>query len=244
MMESIFSGIGGVAGEVALALAPLVAIVAFFQVAYLKMSGRKLLRTAVGFLFTYLGLVLFLQGVHIGFMPIGEIMGRKLAALDANWVLVPIGLVLGFVVILAEPAVRVLIYQVEDVTSGFINKRIVLIFVCAGVASAVALAMAKVLLGIPLWYFIIPGYIIAFILTRYVNKEFIAIAFDSGGVATGPMTVTFLLSMIVGVAKELNGRDPLIDGFGMIAIVALMPILSLLLLGVFYRMKEKGNARR
>lgn len=244
MIAEMLDGFGATAKNVAMALLPLAIIVAFFQWRFLHMPRRRVLRTVVGFLFTFAGLVLFFQGVSVGFMPAGEELGMKLGALDYNWVLIPIGLVLGAAIILAEPAVRVLIYQVEDVTSGYVNHKIVLVFLCVGVAVAVAMSMLKVLYGIPLWYFLLPGYIIAFILTRFANAEFTAIAFDSGSVATGPMTVTFLMAIVVGVAKFLDGRNPIIDGFGMIAITALMPILSLLILGVIYRIKESKHAKQ
>lgn len=172
-------------------------------------------------------------------------MGMTIGSLDYNWILIPIGFLMGFAVIMAEPAVQVLAIEVEKASSGHINKKIMIYTLCIGVAFSVALSMIRVLTGISLWYFIVPGYIIALLMTKYVSSEFVAIAFDAGGAATGPMTVTFILSMTVGVAKQLEGRNPLMDGFGMVSLVALTPILSILILGVLYSRKEKlGDERR
>jgi hypothetical protein len=156
---------------------------------------------------------------------------------------VPIGFLLGFAVIMAEPAVRVLITEVEKSSGGHINKNILLYALCVGVAFSVSLSMIRVLTGISIWYFIVPGYLIALLLMRYVSSEFVAVAFDAGGAATGPMTVTFILSMTVGVAKQLENRDPLLDGFGMVSLVALAPILSILILGFLYHRRQKTYER-
>ena len=155
--------------------------------------------------------------------------------------MIPIGFLLGFTVTLAEPAVRILNSQVEKVSGGYINKTVMLYTLSIGVGISVALSMVRVIWGISLWYFVVPGYIIALILTRYISSEFVAIAFDAGGVATGPMTVTFILSMTVGVAKVIDGRNPLMDGFGMVSLVAMTPILAVLILGALYNRKGKKN---
>jgi len=183
--------------------------------------------------------VLFLHGVHVGFMPAGDSLGMALGDLDYNWILVPIGFILGFAVILAEPTVMVLVDQVEEASSGHINRKIMLYTLCFGVAVAVALAMLRVLLGISIWYFVVPGYVIALVLSKFSSPDFVAIAFDSGAAATGPMTVTFILAMTVGVAKQIPGRNPLMDGFGLVALVALAPTLAILILGFIYKRKEE-----
>lgn len=242
MIFGIFDGILDVAKDIFVALLPLEVIFALMQIFYLKLPKRQVRKIAKGFLLTNIGLVLFMQGVKIGFMPIGDSLGIKLGGLSYNWILVPIGFLLGFTAILAEPAVRILNAQVEEVSGGHINKNIMMIFLCIGVGISVALAMVKVLLGISIWYFIIPGYIICLVLSRFVSPNFVAIAFDSGGVATGPMTVTFILALTVGVAKVLDQRNPLMDGFGMVTLVALTPIISILILGVLYARKEKTDA--
>lgn len=240
---TIFEGFGHVLYEVAFALIPLLIFFLFFQVFILKLPKKKLLDIFIGMFLTFWGLAFFLQGVHIGFLPAGEAMGSILGQMEQVWMLVPIGFLLGFVATFAEPAVRILNHEVEKGSGGYIPQSVMLYTLSIGVALSIGLSFLRVLLGIPLWYFIIPGYIIALVLIRYSNRTFIAIAFDSGGVATGPMTVTFIVAMSVGIASVLEGRDPLLDGFGMIALVSLSPILSVLTLGLLYGRKEKENDR-
>lgn len=168
-------------------------------------------------------------------------MGRSLGALEYRWILIPIGFILGFFAVYAEPAVKVLIEQVEKVSAGYIPEKLLLYTLSFGVGISIALSMVRIIYGFSLWYFIVPGYIIALIMIRYSSKTFTSIAFDSGGVSTGPMTATFILAMFVGIATQIDGRDPLLDGFGMVALVALAPILSVLTLGILYSRKEKGQ---
>lgn len=241
MIGALFKDFHVVIKDVAIALSPLVVVFIFFQLYMLKLPKRQVIKIIKGVILTFVGLALFLQGVNIGFLPVGEMMGMAIGSLSYNWILIPIGFLLGFAVIMAEPAVRVLTTEVEKASSGHINRNIMLYTLCIGVAFSVALSMARVLSGISLWYFIVPGYIIALILTRFASSEFVAIAFDAGGAATGPMTVTFILSMTVGVAKQIEGRNPLTDGFGMVSLVALTPILAILILGFLYNRKEKSN---
>lgn len=242
-MIGLFDHMHMVMLEVAFALLPLVIAFIFFQIFLLKLPMKRIKRILQGLLLTYIGLVLFLQGVKVGYLPVGLMMGENLANLRFNWILIPIGLILGFATTLAEPAVRVLISEVEKVTGGHINKTLMLYSLCIGVAIAVMLSMIRVLAGINLLFFLIPLYITAFILSRFVSSDFVAIAFDSGGVATGPMTVTFILSLAVGAARQIEGRSVLMDGFGMVALVAIMPIVTILLLGLLYRIKEGASGR-
>lgn len=235
----IFKGFQQMMEEVAIALLPLVGLFLFFQFFFLKLSHRKLMDIAVGFILTFLGLSFFLQGVHIGFLPVGEMIGIDLGSIEFVWLLIPIGFILGFFAAYAEPAVQVLIQQVEKASGGYIPQKVLLYTVSIGVGISVALSMVRILLGFSIWYFILPGYIIALIMVKYSSKTFASIAFDSGGVATGPMTATFILAMFVGLASVTEGRDPLLDGFGMVALVALAPILSVLTLGILYSRKEK-----
>lgn len=245
IFSELFEGFGEVIIDVIIALMPIAVVFVLFQVFILKIPKKQIIKIIKGMIITFIGLTLFLQGVNAGFMPIGELMGMKIGAMEYNWVLIPIGFILGFVVIMAEPAVHVLIDQVEEASGGHVNKMVMQYTLCLGVAVAVALAMARVLYGISLWYFIAPGYLTALILTMKSKPEFIPIAFDAGGAATGPMTVTLILSMVVGVAKQLEGRNPLLDGFGMISLVALAPILAILVLGFLYGRKEKkSNAEK
>ncbi|RWZ60652.1 DUF1538 domain-containing protein [Halobacillus fulvus] len=244
MNIKVFYGFGHVIVDVAVALVPLLVLFLIFQFFFLKLPAQKLKDIFVGFLLAFLGLALFLQGVHIGFMPVGELMGEKLGAIDHIWILVPIGFVLGFVAIYAEPAVSVLIHQVEKESGGYIPQKVLLYTLSIGVGISIALSMVRIILGIPIWYFIVPGYILALVVVKYSSKTFTAIAFDSGGVATGPMTATFILALFVGIASVTEGRDPLLDGFGMVALVALAPILSVLTLGVIYKRKEDKQRDR
>jgi len=239
-----FEGFGHIMLEVAVALAPLIVFFFLFQIFYLKLPAVKVWNIIKGMGLTFLGLALFLQGVNVGFMPAGQAIGTILVQLPYNWILVPIGIVIGFLIVFAEPAIRVLNQEVEKVSGGYIPARVLLYTLCLGVSVAVGLAMLRILLGISLWWFIIPGYLIALILIRYTNKTFTAIAFDSGGVATGPMTATFVLALAVGVAEGLEGRDPLLEGFGLVALVALAPILSVLGLGLLYARKEAQYAKQ
>ncbi|PRX41516.1 uncharacterized protein DUF1538 [Planifilum fimeticola] len=235
----VWEGFGEVLWEVAMALFPMLIFFLFFHFFFLKLPKKKLKDIFVGMVLTFLGLALFLQGVHVGFMPAGEAMGQILVENTARWIVIPIGFILGFLAIFAEPAVRVLNQEVEKVSGGYIPAKVLLYTLSIGVAISVALAMLRILWDISLWYLVIPGYVIAFLIAFRSKKDFVSIAFDAGGAATGPMTVTFILSIAIGFASGMEGRDPLMDGFGMIALVALTPILTVLVLGLLYGRKEK-----
>ncbi|MCW3491168.1 DUF1538 domain-containing protein [Dethiobacter alkaliphilus] len=237
----VFAGFSHILLEVAAALLPLLVLFIFFQLIYLKMPVYKLKQIGIGLVLAFAGLSLFLQGVYVGFLPVGQKMGTALASLSYNWILIPIGFVLGFVATFAEPAVRVLNYEVEKASGGYIPQTLMLYTLSLGVAASIAVSMTRILLGLSLWPFIIIGYATVLIMTRFSTRTFTAIAFDSGGVATGPMTVTFISAVALGVATTLEGRDPLLEGFGMISLVALAPILSVLVLGLLYGRKEREN---
>ncbi len=241
MEIQIFAGFGETLVEVFLALIPLLLFFLFFQFFLLKLSGRKLLTIFKGIVLAFFGLALFLQGVYVGFLPAGEFMGEAMGSLPYNWILVPIGFILGLAATFAEPAVRVMGHEVERASAGYIPAQIILYTMSLGVAISIALSMWRILAGFPLWYFIIPGYGLVLILMFISDRTFVGIAFDSGGVATGPMTVTFILTMALGVAASVEGRDPLLDGFGMIALVALSPILTVLILGLLYGRKGREH---
>ncbi len=197
-----------------------------------------------GVLLAFVGLAFFLQGVYVGFFPVGLALGEVLGALMLPWGLILIGFLLGFVATVAEPAVRVLNYQVSRVSGGYIKEKVLLYTLSLGVAVAVALAMVRIIYGIPLLYILIPGYALALGLIRFCPPGFVSVAFDSGGVATGPMTVSFVMALAVGVAEAMEGRDPLIEGFGLIALVALAPILAVMILGLIYRERSEEDAGR
>jgi hypothetical protein len=229
-----------VAGEILLALAPILIIFLIANKKSSLVSRRSLRRILFGLLFTFVGLVVFLVGVFAGFMAMGSEIGLRIAALENKGYVVLLGFVLGFVTILAEPAVHVLTRQIEDVTSGYVRRRMVLLFLAIGVGTAVALSMVRIITpDLELWQYLLPGYVISLGLMFIVPKMFVGIAFDSGGVASGPMTATFILAYSQGAAESIESADVLIDGFGIIAMVAMTPIISLQILGLIYKIKSK-----
>ncbi len=229
-------------GEVALALSPILAFYLVFQAFILKLPKHVVERTLIGAAETFAGLVIFLTAVNVGFMPVGSFIGGAISSLDNNWVLIPIGMAVGFFIVAAEPAVHVLNEQVEDVTGGAISRKAMMIAMMIGMSLSVGLAMTRVLTGISIWYLIIPGYALALGLTFFAPKIFTAIAFDSGGVASGPMTATFLLPFAVGACEAVDGNI-LMDAFGVVAMVAMTPLVTIQILGAVYTVKEKQSAR-
>lgn len=235
--------------EIAVSLLPIIIFFGLFQIFSLKLEKRKLIKLVIGLVYTYIGLVLFLTGVNVGFMPAGNYLGQMIAALPWKWIIVPIGMLIGYFIVMAEPAVYVLMKQVEELTDGAIPGSAMKTGLSVGVAVSVGLAMIRVLTGISIFYLLIPGYGIALILSFFVPKIFTAIAFDSGGVASGPMTATFLLPLTIGVCTALGG-DIVSDAFGVVAMVAMTPLITIQVLGVIYRLQgrkkeellERGSA--
>ncbi len=224
--------------EVALALLPIVVFFLIFQIFFLKLRRLPLARILVGLLFTYAGLVLFLTGVNVGFSSLGTILGRTLGSGWTRYLLIPIAAVIGWFVISAEPAVHVLTSQVEEISAGAISKKAMRISLSIAIAAAMALAMVRVLTGISILWFIVPGYIIALVLSFFVPQMFTAIAFDSGGVASGPMTATFMLPLAMGACQAAGGNI-LTDAFGLVTLVAMMPLITVQITGVVYTIKRK-----
>ena len=226
--------------EVFLALSPIFLVFIIFQKISFKLSWKAVRRILFGLLFTFVGLILFLVGVNAGFMNVGRVVGYTIASMGNKSYIIVIGFILGFVTILAEPAVYVLTHQIEDVTSGYVKRKIILFTLSIGVGFAVALSMVRIVVpGIQLWYYLLPGYLLSLIMSYYSPKLFVGIAFDSGGVASGPMTATFILAFAQGAAESIEGASVLIDGFGMIAMVALTPIIALQVLGLIFKAKTK-----
>ena len=222
--------------EVALSLAPIALFFALFQIISLKLRRRQVARIAIGIFYTYIGLVLFLTGVNVGFMPAGSYLGAQIAALEYRWILIPIGMLMGWFIVQAEPAVHVLNKQVEEITSGAIPGKAMSTSLSVGVAVSIGLAMVRVLTGLSIFWLLIPGYLTAIVLSFFVPKMFTAIAFDSGGVASGPMTATFLLPFAQGACNALGGNI-VTDAFGVVAMVAMTPLLTIQILGLVYRIK-------
>ncbi|WP_074913023.1 DUF1538 domain-containing protein [Proteiniclasticum ruminis] len=226
--------------ESVIALSPLLVILLLLQKVVFKLQKRELRKMVNGFIYAFLGLVIFLIGVNGGFMDVGTTIGTKLALMENKGYIVVIGFILGVVTILAEPAVYVLTHQIEEVTSGYVKRIAVLVPLSLGVGAAVALSVVRILVpGIQLMHYLVPGYIISLGLMFIVPKLFVGIAFDAGGVATGPMTATFILAFVQGAANAFEGADLLVDGFGMIAMVAMAPIITLQLLGLVFQSKAK-----
>ncbi len=224
------------AREVLLSLVPILWVFLIFQWLTHRYHGLQIKRIIVGFGYTYIGLVLFLCGASVGFAPVGAYLGKELAGLSLRWILVPIGALIGYYIVKAEPAIQVLNHQVEAVTNGAISVKMMNRCMQIGVAASVGLAMLRVLTGISIQWFVIPGYIIALVLSRMVPDIFIGIAFDSGGVASGPMTSTFLLPLSIGVCEALGG-NLMTDAFGVVALVALTPLIAIQLMGLVYKLK-------
>ncbi len=248
ILVAYLENMGHVAKEVALALGLIVVFFLLCQIFFLKLPKKHLVKIGVGVLFTYLGLVLFLTGVNVGYMPVGYAMGLQTAELPKG-VLVGLGLIMGILVVLAEPAIHVLNAQVEDVTAGYVKKRSMMIGLCVGVGLAIALSVVRIIFDFSLVYYIIPGYFISLALSLFVPPVYTAIAFDSGGVASGPMTSGFILPFAIGVCVALQGESAVLrDGFGVVALVAMTPLITIQLLGfkaiVSNRVKEKRAMER
>lgn len=224
------------AKEVAIALCPILAFFILFQITKLHLKMGELIKIGVGIAYTYIGLVLFLAGVNVGFMPVGNYIGQLIGGMEQYWVIIPIGMVIGYFIVAAEPAVHVLNRQVLTITAGAIPQKALSTSLSIGVSISVGLAMLRIVTGLPILYLLIPGYLIAAVLTFFSPPLFTAIAFDSGGVASGPMTATFLLPLAMGTCSGVGG-NVVVDAFGVVAMVAMTPLITIQLLGVYYKYK-------
>lgn len=222
--------------EVLISLFPVIIVFIFFQLLSRRYKRRQIKRISVGLGYTYIGLVLFLCGVNVGFAPVGSSMGNGIASAVWKWLLVPIGMLIGYYIVKAEPAIQVLNRQVADVTDGAVSASSMNKCLSIGVSVSVGLAMMRVLTGLPIYYIVIPGYIIALVLSRFVPKMFVGIAFDSGGVASGPMTTTFLIPLSIGACNAVGGNI-MEDAFGVVALVALTPLIAVQIMGMVYQYK-------
>ena len=223
---------------VALAVLPLAALFAVFQLLFLKLPRTEITRIVVGTLIASVGLFLFLLGASVAFMPFGRLIGETFGSLSQIWVPVVFGAVLGFVTTWGEPAVRILADQVEQASAGAIRQGAVLVAVCIGVAVAVAIGVVRIAYDLPLLWILVPGYVLAIGLLWLSDRTFVAIAVDSGGVATGPLANTFLLALALGIAAAVPDRDPLVHGLGLVALIAMAPVISVMLLGLLVRLKS------
>ena len=244
VLGSILHTLGHTAKEVALALGLIVVFFLICQLLFLKLPARKLLQIGVGVVFTYIGLVFFLTGVNVGFMPIGYQLGISLAKLSPA-VLIPFGLIIGVLVVLAEPAIHILNKQVEEVTGGYVTRKAMILGLCIGVGASIALSMVRIVFDFSIVYYVIPGYFISLALSLFVPPVYTAIAFDSGGVASGPMTSGFILPLAVGACVGIQGADAVLrDAFGVVALVAMTPLITIQLLGFRALIANKLRERR
>ena len=229
--------------EMLISLLPIILFFFIFQIVSLHLHKKTLVKIIIGIIYTYIGLVLFLTGVNVGFMPAGNYLGQVIAGLSYPWIIVPIGMLIGYFIVKAEPAVYVLTEQVEELTSGAISAKAMGMSLSIGVAFSLGLAMVRVLTGISILWFLFPGYAVALGLTFFVPKIFTAIAFDSGGVASGPMTATFLLPFSMGACEALGG-NVVTDAFGVVAMVAMTPLITIQILGLIYQIQEQMKEKQ
>ena len=223
--------------DVGIALLPIFIFFVIFQFTSLHMHKRAVLKILIGLIYTYIGLVLFMIGVNVGFLPVGYYIGYLLGMVEYNWILIPIGMIIGYFVVSAEPAVYVLSKQVYELTAGAIPEKALKTALSIGVSCSLGLAMARILYDLPIMYFLIPGYGLSFILMFFVPNIFTSIAFDSGGVASGPMTATFLLPLAMGACSA--GTHTSSDAFGIVAMVAMTPLIAIQILGLYFKIKQR-----
>jgi len=227
-----------IAWDSLISLLPIIIVYIIFQIYYFKHKKSRVFNNSRGLFLTFLGLVVFLLGVNGGFMEVGTQLGIQLASMDSKVPVLVVALLLGLTTVLAEPAVHVLTHQVEDVTGGSVSRPLVLIFLSVAVGLSIFMSALRILLpGLQLWMYLLPGFGISVILAYFVPELFVGMAFDAGGVASGPMTATFSLAFVQGIAAQVPSADLVTDGFGMIAIVAMMPIVALELLGALYQLQ-------
>ena len=229
------------AEEVLTAMGSIVVFFVIFQLVSRRYKKHQIGRIVIGFIYTFIGLVVFLTGVNVGFIPVGQLLGSQLAASPLKWVLVPLSMLIGYFIVAAEPAVHVLNKQVEDISSGAISQKVMNRGLSVGMSIALAITMLRILLGISIMWILIPGYIFAIILTFFVPRIFTGIAFDSGGVCSGPMTSTFLLPLAMGTCEGVGG-NLMTDAFGIVAMVAMTPLIIIQVLGLIYGRKMKAAA--
>ncbi len=239
--RAFLSAIPEYMAETATALLPVVTIFLLFQIILIRMSRRSLAKILIGIFYTYAGLVLFLTGVNVGFSSLGAQLGGAIVSSGAKYFLIPLSALIGWFIISAEPAVAVLEKQIETVSAGAIPGRAIKFSLSAAIAAAMGISALRVLTGISIMWFLVPGYAVALVFSFFVPDIYTAIAFDSGGVASGPMTATFMLQFMMG-ASTAAGGSVLRDAFGVVAMVAMMPLISIQTVGFIYERKAKREA--
>ena len=240
---AFINGLPKFAIEVFESLMPLVLVMVVFQIITRRFNKHQLLRMLVGFVYTYIGLVFFLTGANVGFMPAGRLIGARIASGEMKYLLIPIGALMGYFVVSAEPAVHSLKKQVAEITNGSVSQKSLGLALSIGVGCSVGIAMLRILTGIPVLPILIVGYVISLVITFYVPPIYTGIAFDSGGVASGPMSTTFILPFAIGACEALGG-NVLTDAFGVVAMVAMTPLIAIQVLGLLGEMKRKKMLAR
>ena len=237
-------GFGDHALEVLIALSPVIVFFFLFQLAARAFRKRQFVRILIGFLYTFFGLAFFLTGANVGFMPVGRAVGEGLASLWGGWLLIPVGMIIGYFVVAAEPAVHVLNKQVERLSAGAIRSSAMMKGLCIGVCVSIGLAMTRILTGVNIMWFLVPGYLIALVLTFFTPPLFTGIAFDSGGVASGAMVSSFVLPLAIGACSVIDPSAVMTQAFGCVAFVALTPLISIQILGISYKRRTRSIKRR
>jgi hypothetical protein len=239
-------GFGEYALDVFIAIAPILAFTIIFQLFSKVFTKKQLIRVGIGLVYTFAGLVIFLTGANVGFIPTGSEIGAKLASIGGGYILIPASILLGYFIVKAEPAVYVLNHQVEELSAGAISGKTTGLGLSIGVASALGLSAVRILTGLNVMYILIPGYVIAFVLAFIVPPIFVGVAFDSGGVASGAMMSAFALPLVTGACQTLNGGDTsrvMLDAFGCVAFVAMAPIIAIQICGLIYSIKSKRRKK-
>ncbi len=231
------------AKEIAIAFVPIVLLFVIFQLITRRYHIHNILKMSFGFIYTYIGLVLFLTGANVGFMPAGRLIGAEIASSEFKFLLIPIGMLMGYFVVAAEPAVHSLKRQVNEVTNGAISQKSVAVALSIGVSISVGIAMLRVLTGIPILPFLIVGYAISLVISYFVPSIYTGIAFDSGGVASGPMTSTFMLPFAMGACEAIGGNI-MTDAFGIVALIAMAPLITIQILGLYERRRHARKIKR
>lgn len=241
VMREFYTGLPQYVKEVIIGIGPVILVFLVFQLITRTYRLHQILRISVGFVYTVIGLILFLMGVNVGFAPVGSLLGAELGAGAFKWLLIPVGALVGYFIVKAEPAVQVLNAQVDEITGGMVSHKMMNTALSIGVASAVVLSMVRVIWGINIYFILIPGYVISLIMAKFVPSVFVGIAFDSGGVASGPMTSTFLLPLAMGACSGAGG-NVVTDAFGVVALVALSPLITIQLMGLIFQYKSRAVA--
>jgi len=237
------AGLPAYGREVGMSILPILAVFALFQLFFRRFQLRQIARIASGFLYTYVGLVLFLTGANVGFMPAGQYIGAEIAGGRYRAVLIPVGMMIGYYIVAAEPAVQVLKKQVEEISNGRMTQRSIGVGLSVGVAVSVGIAMLRILTGISLLWFLIPGYAISLIISFFVPPLYTGVAFDAGGVASGPMTTAFLLPFAAGACEAIGG-NLLTDAFGIVAMVAMTPLITIQLIGLASQIRHRARVKK